>query len=67
MITDYIAYSVVIWASIAIVIRVYKLFTKKSTCDGCSCSSSKKTADVIPLEMRFATKVTNKASNNNIN
>lgn len=67
MITDYIAYSVVLWASITIAIRVYKLFTKKSSCDGCSCNSSNKTSAVIPLELRITKHVANKSPNNNIN
>jgi hypothetical protein len=66
MIGDVIAYTVVIWACTAIVTRVYKLFTKQSACDGCSCKHDSPVSSVIPLEMRFTQPASNKASKHDI-
>jgi hypothetical protein len=53
LITDVIAYTVVIWACMTVVSRVYKMFTKRSACDGCSCKQDTPMPAVIPLELRF--------------
>ncbi len=67
LIADLIAYTVVIWACTTIVTRVYKLFTKQSACDGCSCKNDKQTPAVIPLEMRFTQLASDATSKYNSN
>ena len=56
---DWVAYAVVTWACITIARRIYKLFTKKSTCDGCACSASKANSDLILMELRFTSRANN--------
>ncbi|MFZ4781907.1 MAG: hypothetical protein ACOYLC_06295 [Armatimonadaceae bacterium] len=67
MITDILAYTFVAWACYAIAIRVYKLFTKTSSCDGCSCSGTKSDNGLIKLELRISDRSTNKKPTGNIN
>ena len=66
MIYDWIAYAVVVWALITIVLRIYKQVTKKSTCDGCACSVSNPVPEVIPMELRFTRRPTNDGTKTNI-
>jgi hypothetical protein len=67
VITDILAYTFVAWACYTIAIRVYKLFTKTSSCDGCSCSGTKSDNGLIKLELRISDRSTNKKPTGNIN
>jgi len=67
MITDILAYACVAWACYAIAVRVYKLFTKTSSCDGCSCSAKNSDEGLITLELRISNRPTITNQTQNIN